>query len=236
MSPLVGVRLTLCSLSFTCGFAAEAPVANVLEALRSANQARSELARESAAWATERQRLQALIAATNAETVRLERAATLSETARDSAQARLAALGSASVLEAVRAELAGAGSRAKQALEALAARLPPGVMPRWADDESFEAAVRVLEAAEQAAGRIAIEVVTGELGTQRLAVKVLRVAGAAAWWMTLDGSQAGIVTITDGAVILTLVDESGRAAISAALGQIEGRQTPSVVLLPVGKP
>lgn len=211
------------------------PAASALEQLRAANQARSELARESAAWTAERQRLAAIIAATRTDTARLERDATTAEAARDAARTRLAALGSGSDLDALRARLAESGARMTAQLAALARTLPPGAIPLGsgsASEDAFDAAVRTLDGAERSASGLAVEVVTGSRDGRPEAVKVLRVAGAAAWWVSLDGTSAGTLRMVDGATRLEPSDLAGREAILAALAQAEGRKQPTITVLP----
>lgn len=212
--------------------------AQAMEQLRAANQARADLARETATWTNESQRLAALVAATRAETARLERDAAAAEAARDAAQQRLAALGSGSDLDALRARLAEAGERLGERLAGIARDLPPGVLPAGGSsgDSPFDAAVRNLESAERAAAVVSIEVVTGERDGRREAVKMLRVAGAAAWWISLDGTAAGAVRMRDGAVTLIAAGDLQRAAIATSLSQAEGRAQPGVALLPGVKP
>ena len=217
------------------------PAATALEQLRAANQARSDLAKEEAAWAMESARLKALIAATSAETTRLERDATAAVTLRDNARARLAALGSSSDLDAVRTRLAESGAKLTTALAAVARDLPPGAVPTPSEavgDGVFDAVVHALEAAEHSANSLAVEIVSGERSAsgstpaQRQAVKMLRVAGAAAWWVALDGSAAGTVRIQDGTVHLDAVPEAQSQAIALALAQVEGRSQAGIALLP----
>ena len=211
------------------------PAAAALEQLRAANHARADLAQAEAAWTAERQRLQAVIDATSAETARLEGEAASAEQVRDAARARLAALGSGSDLDAMRARLAEAGDREGAALTALSRQLPPGAVAAVAasgTDASFDAVVRALESAEHAAGAVAIEVVSGERDGRREAVKMLRVAGAAAWWVALDGTAAGVVEVRDGALRLLDCAALRRDLIIAALAQAEGRGQPAIALLP----
>lgn len=222
--------------------AAETPsttdaAAVALEQLRAANVARAELSREEAAWKAERERLQAAIAATRAEVARLERDAVESETQRDTARAKLAAIGTTSDLDTLRARLGESGMTLRGALKSLAASVPPGVVAPPGDDLAgealFDAAVRALEAAERAAGTLGVEVVSGTRAGQSEAVKLLRVAGAAAWWVSLDGTAAGSARIADGRLQLDAApDEPTRLAITAALAQAEGRAHPTVLLLP----
>jgi hypothetical protein len=222
--------------------AADAPDASsaTLEQLRAANTARAELAREESAWRLERERLQAAIAATRAELARLERDAGEAEAQRDQARTRLAAIGDTSDLETLRTRLGDSGIKLRTALATLAASLPPGAVPVPADglagEAAFDAGVRALDAAERAAGTLAVEVVTGTRAGQSEAVKLLRVAGAAAWWVSLDGTAAGTARMAEGRLQLDpATDEPTRLDITAALAQAEGRAQPTVLVLPVGK-
>ena len=235
LSTWVLAALGACVTSVSAADNTDAAVA--MEQLRAANQARSALANEESAWKQERERLLAALAATRAELARLERDATAAETARDTARTKLAALGNVSDLDAVRERLGQAGTRIAGQLTELGKSLPPGVIAvpsaGLAGDAAFDAAVRALDAAERAAGTVTVEVVTGERAGQAEAVKLLRVAGAAAWWVALDGSAAGSARMSDGKLMLAVADEAGRLAIIAALGQAEGRGQPLVVLLPM---
>ncbi len=209
--------------------AAADPATAVLDELQAANRARADLAREEAAWTAERQRLAALIAATAADTARQEREASSAEARRDAARAAIATLGSADDLEALRTRLAEAGASAAGRLRALAATVPPGVIA-LSDDTGFDAVVRVLEGAERAAATVTVEVVTGTRDGRPEAVKLLRVAGAAAWWVSLDGRAAGTAVMRDGTLALTVAPKAD--AIRQALAQAEGRGQPSIVVLP----
>ncbi len=211
--------------------------ATALEQLRAANVARSELARESAAWVNERERLQAAIAATRAELARLERDATTAETQRDQARTRLAAIGDTSDLETVRRHMGEAGARLRTGLSIVARSVPPGTVAtpagELAGEAAFDAATRALEAAERAAGTLSVEVVTGQRAGQTEAVKLLRVAGAIAWWVALDGKAAGTTRMVDGTLHLDpATDEAARSTITNALAQAEGRAQPTVLLMP----
>ena len=219
----------VCAFLLAAGLAAADPAAAVLNELQAANRARADLAREEAAWTGERQRLEALIAATTAETARLEREAVAAEVRRDAARNALAALGSAGDLEALRLRLAEAGAAAADCLRLLAATLPPGVIT-LGDDTGFDAVVRALEGAERAAATVTVEVVSGSRDGRAEAVKLLRVAGAGAWWVSLDGQAAGTAAMRDGKLVLTRAVEA--EAIRQALGQAEGRGQPSIVVLP----
>lgn len=221
----------LLALCAAAGLAAADPAAAALAELQEANRLRAELAREEAAWTGERQRLEALIAATLAEAARVGREAEASERARDAGRQRLLALGAAADLAALRTRLDAAAGQAAAALQALAAIAPPGVVVLGAD-RSFEGVVRTLEVAERAAGQVAVEVVAGRRDGREQAVKLLRVSGAAAWWVSLDGAEAGIAQMRDGVPTLTAVAGAPAAAIRAALAQAEGRAPAGIEALP----
>jgi hypothetical protein len=219
----------LCASLLAVGLAAADPAATVLAELQAANRARADLAREESAWTVERQRLTALVAATEAETARLERETASALARRDAARAAIASLGSAAELEALRTRLAEAGAAAAGRLRALAATVPPGVIA-LGDDTGFDAVVRVLEGAERAAATVTVEVVTGLRDGRAEAVKLLRVAGAGAWWVSLDGLAAGTAVMRDGRLALSVT--AGADAIRQALAQAEGRGQPAIVVLP----
>lgn len=210
------------------------PVAATLDDLRAANALRGELAREHAAWAAERQRLEALVAATEAEAAAQAEAAAAAGRRRAAAE-RAAAL-ARSDLGAVRRRVDEAGRALAAALAAAARAAPPGAVPQPEPGGGFEAATQALERAERAAGAVAVEVVAGTRDGRTEAVKLLRVAGAAAWWTALDGSAAGTARWRDGRLDLIDGDDAVRRSVLAAIAQAEGRAQPGIVLLPGGAP
>jgi len=222
-------RVCACLLCLAM-LAAVDPASEALDQFTAANQARRESARESATSTAERQRLEALIAATEAETARLVRAAAQAETTRDAARTRLATLGTEHDPAVMRAALAEAGAKLAAGLRTVAATQPPGTVVLGHDD--FDSAVRALEGAEHAASTVTVEVVTGTREGRSEAVKLLRVAGAAAWWVSLDGLSAGTASMSEGYVVLVAVNERGRIAIQTALAQAEGRAPAAIVVLP----
>jgi hypothetical protein len=224
---------------FAADAASPAPGAatSALENLRAANVARADLATAENAWRLERERLQAVIAATRAEATRLERDATAAETRRDQATAEIATLNATDELDALRRRLGDAAVRLRSALASLARTMPPGTIAipteEGPGDVAFDAAIRALDATERAANSVAVEVVSGTRAGQPEAVKLLRVAGAAAWWVSLDGTAAGTAQQSDGVLQLTAAaDEPTRQAITRALAQAEGRSQPTIVVLP----
>jgi hypothetical protein len=208
----------------------------LLEDVRSTNEARGALARERAEWTAERERLQAISAATGVETQRQEREASEATAAADKARTEADAIGTASDLDALRAQLAAAAAPQRDRLEALARTLPPGVLtvPSAAGEENlFDAIARSLDGAEHAASAVSVEVVPGTIDGGDVAVKILRVAGACAWWVDLEDQRAGTAVMTPRGLSLTAAaNEDERVAIVTALAVVEGRHLPVLVTLP----
>ena len=222
---------------------------SALEHLRAANVARAELAREESVWRNERQRLQAAIAATRAEQARLSHDTAEIQSQTEHTRAKLDALNAASQLDALHLRLSEASAQLNTALTALARTVPPGTVgipaADLAGEAAFDAVIRALDASERAASAVAVEVVSGTRDGQSdgksdgksdghsEAVKLLRVAGAVAWWVALDGSAAGNARMIDGKLQLEIAaDERTRLDIALALAQAEGRAQPTIVLLP----
>ena len=230
--------LSLASLTVAVEIPSAADTSTVtLEHLRAANVARAELAREESVWRSERQRLQAAIAATRAEQARLSNHTAETESQAEHARTKLVALNAASELDALRLRLGEASSQLNAGLTALARTAPPGTVGVTAADltgeAAFDAVIRALDASERAASTVAVEVVSGTRDGRSEAVKLLRIAGAVAWWVALDGSAAGNARMIDGKLQLEIsADERSRLDIALALAQAEGRAQPTIVLLP----
>ncbi len=235
---IVGVR--------AADVATTAETANsALELLRAANVARAELAREESVWRGERQRLQAAIAATRAEQARLAHDTAEIQSQTEHTRTKLDTLNAANELDALRLRLSKASAQINTALTALARTVPPGTVgipaANLTGEAAFDAAIRALDASERAASAVAVEVVSGTRDGRSdghsdghsEAVKLLRVAGAVAWWVALDGSAAGNARMIDGKLQLEIAaDERTRLDITLALAQAEGRAQPTIVLLP----
>jgi hypothetical protein len=213
------------------------PASLMLEDLRAANAARAALASESAAWRSERERLQAVIDAVANDGERLDREVKEAERQLAELTAQLKQQGpGAEDIEPIRVALADAAEKIRLHLAALARSLPPGavsVPAATVGDGAFDDAVRALEISERAATTVAIEIVPGTLAGKPAAVKALRVAGAACWWVAMDGQSAGTLAMKDGAAVLTPVaDEAVRESILRAVAIVEGRRPAELLLLP----
>ncbi|MCX8039530.1 MAG: hypothetical protein N3B15_03005 [Planctomycetota bacterium] len=210
-----------------------------LAQLRIADQQRAELARERAAWQSERQRLEAMLATLTAENERLAAALTEARQAHAAALARAVDRSAAEQLDDAERRLQAAAAQLHAALSTLAGRLLPGTLPPLPASASLADLERLLEAlaaAERAASALRVCVVVGERAGQPEAVKALSVSGAAGWWLSLDGMRAGCLRIREGRVLLTDCDPEWYPAIREAVAQAEGRAPARVLLLPDGGP
>ncbi len=232
-------RTVLLLLSCTLAVAADgaASMAQIhLAEIAAANQARAALTQEAAAWQAESERLQGLIAAVTQEHERLSADADRFTAANTTLRDRLAQAGEAADLDIVRAELDAAATAIRDHLSALAVRSLPGavIVPASGGDRPFDEAMRALDATERAAAGVAVEVVTGTRDGAEIAVRLLRVAGAAAWWVALDNDSAGSARMTADGLRLDIVsDPHAQAAIRRAIHIADGRVAAEAVLLPL---
>ena len=234
MRPIALSLLAVCSLAAAEPAVAASPAGRLLEEIRAANTARSAAEGERAAWNAERERLEAIRSGVVAEAQRLTAEADAAEKKAAALEADLRRIGSGSDLDAVRALLADLARDVRARLAGLAHDLPPGAVAVPPDGGDFDAAVRALDATERAASSVTVEVVGGRLGSAEVAVRLLRVSGAAAWWASLEGgpqARAGTAAMFGGALTLEPVDDP--RPIMRAIAQAEGRATPSLSLLPV---
>ena len=210
----------------------------VLAALRAANVARADNAREAQAWTAEQERVRLVLATIDQQIAQLR----AEQRAHRRAMAALEAKnveaaperGRARAIEALAAEQA---QRIDDALDALAGQIPPGVIPtrvKSAGTDPLTTSLLRLEQAERGAGSAAVELVTGRLDGSLRSVELLRIGGAVAWWRSLDGEEAGTARVVDGIVRLTPTTSSTQAeAIGTACDIAKGRKAPAVVVLPV---
>ena len=215
--------------ALTLAATAPDPAALALDAALAASRARTAEAEAERAWRVERERLEALVATARAEVDRLRAEAAAARAEVDRLRAGAAP---APALPAVQDILRTGAARVRAALADLARRLPPGAVAVPGED-SVDAVAAALAASERLAGSVAVEVVSGVLRGQPRAAKVLRVAGARAWWLALDGAEGGTVTVADAVVTFTPVEDP--RPIAAALAAVEGRGAPRLELLPEGR-
>jgi len=227
--------LLSCTLAVAADTAPSIPQAHLAE-ITAANQARAALTQEVAAWQAESERLRGLIAAVTQEHERLTAEADRFTATNQELRARLATAGEAADLDTVRGELDAAATAIREHLSALAARSLPGavIVPASGGDRPFDEAMRALDATERAAASVAVEVVTGRRDGAEVAVRLLRLAGAAAWWVALDDGSAGTARMTTNGLQLDVItDPAAQAAIRRAVHIADGRQAAETVLLPL---
>jgi len=217
--------------------AAECPVSvavagdraeQALEQAVAAGRARQDMAAEEQRWQVERERLDALVAAAEAEASRAQEEAAQARVRTREAQA---AAPVTSTSERVRQHLEAAAIQQRQVLVALARTLPPGAVAVPGEGPiEFEAVAAAVAASERAATQVTVEVVSGLVEGMPRAAKVLRVAGARAWWLALDGRSGGTVRIREGAIEFQPVADP--SAIAEAVAAVEGRGPVRLVQLP----
>ena len=209
--------------------------------LRAAHEARTQLTKEREEWAFEKQRLQLLASVVRSEAERFQ---ALAEKARREAtdlRTRTEDLTAAKRrLEHVEAMIDSLAERLEKAMEALAAKSLPGLVPPDTAAAITEPAKRLaadarrLDDLRRRTARADIELIVGTLSGRTVTVRLLRAGAVAAWWMTLDGKQTGAAAVESGKVILSpskTPDE--KAAIRKAFAIADGHAAPDWVLLPV---
>jgi hypothetical protein len=207
----------------------------MLADITAANEARAAVGREAQAWNLERERMEALLAAITDERDRLLTDATSLSAATKKLAEEQAQLGDEGELENIRTQLNTAAAFVHAELQRLAKLVPPGTIqvPDLSGDHAFDEAMRALDVSERAAAMVAVEIVTGLCDGKELAVKMLRVSGAAAWWESLDATRAGTATISNGTLHLVEGDTALREAIHRAVLIVEGRAPAEAIELPL---
>jgi hypothetical protein len=206
-----------------------------LESIRAANAARTAASSDKEAWRTERDRLEALLEVMNNEAQRLGQENAEAEKARLTADTEVKRLDADVSLAHAQHTLADTATLVHARLAQLAATLPPGaVVVPPAPGTDLDEGIHALTMSERAAATLSIEVVPGQIEGHDVAVKLLRVSGAAAWWLAMDERHAGMAAMVNGHLTLTETSD-GKAieAIRRAITITEGRQSGGIVLLPL---
>jgi len=213
----------------------------VLSELRAAHAARAQLLRAEQAWALDKEKLELLRGTLRDEAERLTAAA--AEAARKESDLREQSAdlqARRERLKQVEAMIDSLSERLEQALEALARRALPGLVPPDAAAHITEPARRLAAAAdrlgdvERRARKSAIELVLGMLAGEEVTVKLLHAGGAVAWWTSLDGKQSGTAAMEEGKLVLSPARTAkDAAAIKKAFAIVEGRAAPVWLLLPL---
>ena len=208
---------------------------SVLESLRAADAARKSDTAEAQAWAEEEARLRLLITTIRERTTAAERR-------RSNSQKKLQKLVAETPEPPAVSLQTGTVRIARdidRALDALARRVPPGLIPRRGTQrasprEALDQALHRLERAERGLGTVAVSIASGRLKGEPKSVEVLRLGGVAAWWRSLDGESGGEAQTIDGELKLhPMTDVATLEAIARASAIAKGRAAPQIVRLPV---
>jgi len=213
----------------------------VMAQLRAAGEARAQRLKETQQWALEKQKLELLKATVARESRRHRAAAAEARQTETKLRARLEQHQARQQrLKAVEGVVDAICERLEKALDELAAKSLPGLVPpdRAAGitepGRRLAAGVDRLRQVRRRTTQAAVEVVGASLDGQAVAVKILRAGGVAAWWLSLDGKKAGTAVVRDGQTILSAAaDLQDTQAIRKAFAIAEGRGTPDWALLPV---
>jgi hypothetical protein len=211
----------------------ESPMPAVRQELAAADAARVALATEQADWSQERERQELLIAA-----FERERQALAGEEGRERGLLEQSASQIALAKELEddlgrwRSAVAQLAAALRPALEAAERRLPPLDQPPGDDLAGLLTRLQAVEAVD---ARCTLRLLTGrEAGGQERGVKLLSAGRVAAWWLALDASAAGQARFGAEGLELLPAEAALLPAIREAVAILEGRQTASALLLPLG--
>jgi len=238
---LIGATTCLAAVGADAGdaMAATDHAESVLEQLRAANVARAALTAEQAAWSAERERILAVKSANDSDIDSLTKEGAEVESEHQEAAKQVASFEKADDLVPVHAQLDAIAKTIVERLTAYARTTLPGAvtLPEHPGSLTFDEAVRCLDASERAAGSVSIDIISGQLDGVATAVKMLRISGAAGWWVALDEHAAGIVSMADGVPQLQEVaDQLQRRSIIRAIAILEGRRPAEFEVLPLQAP
>lgn len=213
----------------------------ILEDLRAANEARRDMAQEADAWNQEKQRLQLLIQEAERQIKNQEAFIAENNKAIELIQKRLASLQNqtqhAAAIDALLIDLA---QHIQQYLALRAKIVPSSAIEQPAQAEAVEASMQFLRAVAQLKQAAATSkqwrahLSSGMLNGQRIAYNQLSMGHVAAWWLSRDQSQAGVIERRDGTNILhEIKDPAIVNAITRAVAIAHGDRAPEPVLLPI---
>jgi hypothetical protein len=210
----------------------------ILLDLRAANDARTALEKERAEWQAEKARLELLEKLLKEE---VERRRTETERAESGiAKIRQESAGMNSTVDEHRQLETAAtevSDRLHEALDARASASLPGVVPVGQEDSTsrkLDVAMKRLADTEAACRMWSVEVASGFLNGEELAVRLLRAGDAGAWWMALDGLRAGTARMEGGRLLLEEIRETGlRDRILSAFSMQAGRMVADWLVLPL---
>lgn len=215
----------------------------VLAELEQANAARAELSRVQSRWRDEKQKIELLLSTVRQQRDHYQARADRDNELRQEREKQLAAFETnRKRLADIEAMLDALCERLEVSLGKLQARSFPGLVPpdraqRITDPAGrLASAVGRIEETRLRAKNSAIELVVGSLDGEELTVKLLRAGSAAAWWVSLDGLQAGTAKMDRGKLVLARATSlADIQAVNTAFDVIEGRLAPVWLLVPAGQ-
>jgi len=215
----------------------------ILSALQAANAVRGENSREAQRWKEERQRLQVLEATLRQRIEQQRLQQKKLEAQIDTLRKQNKEIEPQRLLISKLKDLAMSNAnKIHTTLDQKAQTLVPGVIQKRNDEEQealnqIQSALNRLEATENNMKNVAIELATGRYEGKPLAVELLRMGGALAWWRSFDGKRAGHAVVKNGLLELSATEnDSERRAINQACNIAKGRAAPEIVLLPILPP
>jgi hypothetical protein len=231
---LASVSFFLCVLGVVSA-AEPTAFSRLQDDLHATDDARSRQGAEVAAWRGEDERLALTLEGLRAQLARIQAQVTAGESKRDALRQEHERLtnGEAIAAQKVLAETAHA---VREKLRSAAASLPPGTLVVPTEDTP-EALLKALELSSRAVDQAVVGIAAGHRAgdppATRTAVRLLRVAGLA-WWVALDGHEAGTAFQHDGDLELEPATPAEQAAIRRAASIAEGRTAAEPLVLPRG--
>jgi len=215
----------------------------VLGELEQANSARAQLSKARSQWRGEKQKIDLLLSTVRQQRRHYQAQADRDNELRQKREKQLAAFETnRKRLADIEVMLDTLCERLEVSLAKLQARNFPGLVPpdkaqRITDPGGrLASAVRRIEETRVRSKNSAIELVVGSLEGEELTVKLLRAGAAAAWWVSLDGLQAGTAKMDRDKLVLARATGPGDVqAINTAFNVIEGRLAPVWLLVPLGQ-
>ena len=212
----------------------------VLAELDRANAARAKLSSEQSKWRAEKQKIELLLSTIRQQTRNCQAQADRDNKLRQLREKQIATFETnRKRLADIETMLDSLCERLEVSLAKLRAENLPGLVPPDRAQSITDPAGRLASATgriEEALARgknSSVELVTGSLAGEEITIKLLRAGAAAAWWVSLDGLQAGTARMERGKLVLTRAAEAvDNQSIIAAFNVIEGRLAPSWLLLP----
>ena len=233
------VFLCMSALPLSAAESAGTDPANAIrQHLLAADAARRTAADEAGAWATEKQRIEAAIAALKADTQHLSTEAKELEEELANDPFTRADEELARQREGIEALSSMLTQKVRTALQQLDKQLPRFAAADIASLQQLPDAVAALQNLEQQLLTIDESIVRGTIAgsDEEIGVRLLHVGTAALWWLSLDNERAGVATIKNGQIILQPADAVALKNITLAIAMRRHDHEASPIDLPLALP